>query len=97
MNNSPQNHDCPALMSDGRFLTDYRPSNDIVTLIMKQNGLHNSYEYKEFMIKNGQKIHQMTRNFYESKYPCQSCQWVQPDPFGHNEFWAQYNRDLTKY
>ena len=35
--------DCPALMSDGRTFTDYRPSNYVNDLIKTTKGVYDSY------------------------------------------------------
>ena len=42
--------DCPALMSDGRAFTDYRPSSYVNDLIRVQNNAYNSYDYRQFLI-----------------------------------------------
>ena len=49
--------DCPAQMEDGRYITDYRPNVMINTQLEKQNGIErNNYEYRQFLIHNGNKI-----------------------------------------
>ena len=49
--------DCPAQMNDGRYITDYRPNVMINTQLKKQNGIkRNSYEYRQFLIHNGNRI-----------------------------------------
>ena len=45
--------DCPALMSDGRIFTDYRPSAYVNDLMRVQNKVYDSYNYRQFLINNG--------------------------------------------
>ena len=44
--------DCPALMSDGRAFTDYRPSNYVNDMIRINNKVYDSYNYRQFLINN---------------------------------------------
>jgi len=90
MNNALQNHDCPPLMSDGQYVTDYRPSCDVHDLIIKQNNLPNSYEYRQFMIHNANNLMNINRQYYINKNQCNSCQFFQPDPNGSEVFWDKY-------
>lgn len=41
---------CPALMADARGFTDYRPSSYVNDVIRVQNGIYNSYDYRQFLI-----------------------------------------------
>ena len=60
-NNTRKNHNCPALMSDGRHVTDYRPSCYVHDLIQKQNGLHNSHQYRIFLQNNANTLMTVNR------------------------------------
>ena len=90
MNNAPQNHNCPPLMSDGRLVTDYRPSCELHDLIIKQNGLLNSYDYRQFMINNAADLREINRGYYEAKNQCNSCRFYHPDPNNHDLYWDRY-------
>jgi len=49
--------DCPAIMNDGRFITDYRQNVMINKQLQKQNNIKlNNYEYRQFLIKNARRI-----------------------------------------
>ena len=76
MNNSPQNWNCPPLMSDGRQPgTDYRPSCEVHDLVIKQNGILNSYDYRQFMINNAEALRNIDRSYYERRNQCESCRF----------------------
>ena len=65
--------DCPALMDDGRSFTDYRAScfrNDMLKI---QNGITNSYDYRQFLINNGSNIINNIRVFNLDKMSCREC------------------------
>lgn len=49
-------NECPAKMSDARFLTDYRSSNTREQYIKSINGLTNTDEYRVFLQSNGEQI-----------------------------------------
>ena len=51
-NSNNKYKNCPALMSDGRNFTDYRPINHINNLLVMNNNLDNNYSYREFLIQN---------------------------------------------
>lgn len=90
-NNALWNHDCPALMSDGRIATDYRQSCTINNLIQSQNGIMNAYDYKLYMQRNGEAIQRLEREFFQNKNSCTSCGgYYQADPSNLNDYWAQY-------
>ena len=44
--------DCPALMSDGRQFTDYRPSCQVDSLLQVNNNIMNSFQYSNFLTNN---------------------------------------------
>ena len=91
MNNAPQNWNCPPLMSDGRQPgTDYRPSCEVHDLIIKQNGLINSYDYRQFMINNACTLMDMNRGYYENKNQCDTCRFYHVDPNNNDLYWDRY-------
>jgi len=67
--------DCPALMSDGRAFTDYRPSSYVNDLIRIQNKVYDSYSYRQFMIHNGLNIIETNDKYNEMKNGCASCSY----------------------
>lgn len=72
-NNSVDNHDCPPLMSDGRHVTDYRPSCYVHDLIIRQNGITNSFDLKMLLTHNALQFQEINRQFYDTKNSCVSC------------------------
>ncbi len=44
---------CPALMSDGRFITDYNSSNELTEAMRQLNGFVSPNEFRQFMQENG--------------------------------------------
>lgn len=61
-----QDKNSPPRMSDGRNFTDYRDNNYISFHIQKNNNIKNSYDYKQFLQRNADKI--MKLNY---EYACQ--------------------------
>lgn len=61
--------DCPALMSDGRQFTDYRPKCLVNADLMGANAM-NTYEYRQHLIKNAE---QFMRNNHENAYKLNYC------------------------
>lgn len=94
MNNSYVNRDCPPLMSDGRLVTDYRPSCELHSSIRYHNGLFDSNQYRQFMVNNGNKLMEMNRRFYSNLNGCRSCEFVHPDPNNNDTFWSHYRKHL---
>jgi len=91
MNNALENHDCPPLMSDGRHFTDYRPSCYVHDLILKQNGVTNSYDLKLLLTSRALELQKINRDYYEAKNGCMSCGgYYLPDPNGHVDYWDRY-------
>lgn len=92
MNNALENHDCPPLMSDGRFATDYRPSCYVHDLIMKQNGITNSYDLKLLLTSRALELQKINRDYYQNKNSCSSCGgYYLPDPNGQVDYWRRYS------
>lgn len=62
--------DCPALMNDGRTFTDYRPVSFVENELQFSNNINNSYEYRQFLIKNASKIIDMNNNYNNKLNGC---------------------------
>lgn len=58
---------CPALMADGRVFTDYRPSGYVNDLIRIQNGLTNSYDYRQFLIHYASDLMTAEQSYLDDK------------------------------
>ena len=90
-NNALDNYDCPPLMSDGRQFTDYRPSCYVIDMIIRQNGITNSYDLKRLLTNQALQFQQINRNYYNSKNACVSCGgYYLPDPNGQLDYWKHY-------
>lgn len=94
MNNSYVNKDCPPLMSDGRHVTDYRPSCEVHSSIRFHNNLADSNQYRQFMINNAEKMMNIERSHWAKVRSCDSCSFVHPDPNNNDTFWAAYRKHL---
>ena len=65
--------DCPAIMNDGRFITDYRQNVMINKQLKKQNNIKlNNYEYRQFLIKNARRIMDMNTDVIKKINNCES-------------------------
>lgn len=82
MNNTPL--DFPAIMSDGRSLTDYRSSCllDLGSIVSKDDGQRiisggnlfaKSLDYRNFLQNNGLKIMQGINKNLKDNYTCTTC------------------------
>ena len=95
MNNSLGNHDCPPKMSDGRHFTDYRPSGYVHDLILKQNGITNSFDLKSLMTTRALDLQKINKDYYENRNACHSCKgYYIPDPNGHVDYWHRYAQSI---
>lgn len=47
------NDGCPAIMSDGRFITNYNSTNELTEQMRNLNGIRNPNEFRNFMQKFG--------------------------------------------
>jgi len=65
--------DCPALMSDGRAFTDYRPSAYVNDLIRVNNKVYDSYSYRQFLINNGLNVIETNDKYNAIKNGCPQC------------------------
>ena len=93
-NNCKKTNQCLPLMSDGRHVTDYRPSCYVHDLIQKQNGIHSSYDLRLFMINNARRLMDVNRQYYLDKNECTCCPYFHPDPNGQDAFWVKYQKNI---
>jgi hypothetical protein len=73
MNNVPKYNSCPPRMEDGRHFTDYRPRCVVDSTIRSQNNIKNNFDYRMFLINNGDKIIQNFRYEAIKKNKCNAC------------------------
>jgi hypothetical protein len=73
---------CPALMSDGRFLTNYKPNSDMNKVF--ENTLSDkplsSWEYKYHLTNNSKKVFDLMNNNYNNMYGCSDYGYEIPLP-----------------
>lgn len=95
MNNGLCDKSCPPLMNDGRHVTDYRPSCYVHDLMLKQNGIKNSYDLKLFLQQNALHLQQINRDFYNCKNGCHNCDgYYLPDPNNQIDHWNAYSQRI---
>ena len=58
---------CPPRMDDGRHFTDYRPNYFINNMIRMPNNITSSYDYRQFLIHNAEKLMKDNRAYNEEK------------------------------
>ena len=71
---------CPPRMDDARHFTDYRSSDYVNNLIRMSYGIVGSYEYRQYLINNADKLMQMNRDYAYEKNGCSPCNF-KPVPF----------------
>ena len=64
---------CPPRMDDGRHFTDYRPSCDLNNLVASNNNLVSSYDYRQFLILNADKLMDLNRGYTVQMNSCGPC------------------------
>jgi hypothetical protein len=69
--------DCPARMDDGRIFTDYRSTYSVDDMIRYSNNVMGSYDYRQFLIHNGENIMQINKNYTKNKAECNSCDVIE--------------------
>ena len=94
MNNALKNRDCPPLMSDGRHGTDYRPSQFVMDLIIKQNNLTSSHQIRRFLTENANALRQINSDYYRSLNSCNTCNYYHVDPNNNDRYWKTYNKRI---
>ena len=75
--NNNKYFDCPALMSDGRLMTDYRPSTTVNDMIRLNNNVKSSNEYRNFLTNNATDIMNINENYIVEKNSCKSGKLVE--------------------
>lgn len=70
MSNTHYENGCPALMSDGRFITYYNSSNELTDSMRKLNGFRSPNEFRAFMQKNGKLFMDAERKYLEKENTC---------------------------
>lgn len=86
-NNIHYKEGCPALMSDGRFMTNYISSNEITNKLAELNNIKGSKNIRDFIQSNGTKLIDLERkklllnNSCKPKISCSN---------GWNEFQNKY-------
>lgn len=61
---------CPAIMSDGRFITYYNSTNELTEKMRKVNGIKSPNEFRIFMQNNGQLFMDAERAYIERENTC---------------------------
>ena len=64
---------CPPRMADGRHFTDYRPHCYVDNLIIAENGINNSFNYRNFLQQNATTLMQINRQYSCQKNCCVPC------------------------
>ena len=93
-NNALTNPDCPPLMSDQRFATDYRPSCYVHDLIIKQNRTANSHELKALLMNNAVNLMKINTDYFRTKNNCASCSMTHVDPNNNDRYWKSYQKHI---
>ena len=86
---------CPPLMSDGRHVTDYRPSCYVHLMISEQNGLSNSHQQRMFMQRNAEQLHALNVRSFAERSGC-GLPYNHIDPNGHDTYWNVYKNGIVK-
>ena len=75
INNATNNKffSCPAQMSDGRIFTNYGPNCKLNNSIIKKNNLKDTYEYRQYLINNGEALIEANRTTNAAQNGCKSC------------------------
>lgn len=69
-NNAYYKEGCPALMQDGRFITEYRSSNEITESMRKISGFRSSNEFRVYMQNNGETFMNANREYQNKNNVC---------------------------
>ena len=93
-NNALDNKDCPPLMSDARFATDYRPTCYVHDMIIKQNNIRNSHQLRHFLQNNGRELMSINTDYFRNKNACNSCNHFHIDPNGNDKYWNAYTKHI---
>lgn len=69
-NNVYYNSGCPALMSDGRFITYYNSANELTEELRKLNNIKSSNKFRNFMQNNANQFINAERNYLIRENTC---------------------------
>ena len=69
-NNIHSADNCPGLMSDGRFLTNYNSSSELMGAMASINGFDDSNEFRKFVQANGINFINAERKYLYSNNSC---------------------------
>lgn len=92
-NNIHFREQCPALMSDGRFITYYNSSNELTENLRKMNGIISPNEFRNFMQKHGDQFMKAERDHVVASNTCSpktSCSE------GWQKLWALHGNPVQK-
>ena len=76
-------YDCPALMQDARFITNYNRQRTKDQYIRGMNNIVSAQDYKDFLQQNGDNIINRERAYNEENYICKidgKCMNISPYP-----------------
>ena len=69
-NNRYFSYNCPPIMEDGRFITNYTRQRVFDQTIRNINNIDSAHEYKDFLQKNGDTIINRERAYNDDKNVC---------------------------
>lgn len=81
---------CPAIMSDGRFVTYQNSANELTEAMRKLNGFKNSNEFRNFMQNNGTQFMELERNHIQQESTCNP-------KSGCSDGWLELAQRRSKY
>ena len=64
---------CPPRMDDGRHFTDYRPNCLTNNLVYNSNSINSSYQFRQFLIHNSNKLMEINRMYSCQQNCCGPC------------------------
>jgi ribosomal protein L37AE/L43A len=85
---------CPAIMSDGRFITYYNSTNELTEMMRKLNGIESPNEFRTFMQKYGDQFLNAERNHIIKENTC-SPQTACSE--GWYKLWTQNGGDWSNF
>ena len=65
--------ECPALMSDGRQFTDYRPNSIINSTLLNNMNIHTSFDYRNNLTNDANAVILDNRDLAVDRNGCSSC------------------------
>ena len=70
MDNRYYKYNCPPLMNDGRFISNYVRSSTFDQYIKNVNDINSSSKYRQFLQSNGDKILNNLKSYYRDSSVC---------------------------